>query len=341
MGQKNNVICSYLSDPAVFADFINGCINNGQRVVTPEQLTDREAVSCLREAISPGTQSPRKPKYIQRQRDALKAVFGSDRYIVIGIEAQNKVDYAMPVRCMEYDVTEYKRQLRELKNSREEKPRRDEFLSEMAKDEKLNPVTTVVFYHGEEPYDGCENLHDMLELEKENETFKRFVADYHMNLVKASDLDETRFETGMQELVGFLKRQGDKTGLMDYVEQNRERIENMDEATFDAVGILMQLPKKVLRMRKNREGGRNGMCTAMKEWLADERNAGREEGIREGEKRGEKRGEMRGEKIGVKKGENRFARLTAALMASERLDDLNRAVSDETFRDSLYREFAL
>ena len=83
------------------------------------------------------------------------------------------------------------------------------------------------------------------------------------------------------------------------------------------------------------------MCTAMKEWLADERNAGREEGIREGEKRGEKRGEMRGEKIGVKKGENRFARLTAALMASERLDDLNRAVSDETFRDSLYREFAL
>ncbi len=31
----------------------------------------------------------------------------------------------------------------------------------------------------------------------------------------------------------------------------------------------------------------------------------------------------------------------AALMASGRLDDLGRAVSDETFRDSLYREFAL
>ena len=39
---------------------------------------------------------------------------------MIGIEAQNRVDYAMPVRCMEYDVTEYKRQLKELKNNRKE-----------------------------------------------------------------------------------------------------------------------------------------------------------------------------------------------------------------------------
>ena len=337
MGQKNNAICSYLSDPAIFADFINGCIHDGERVVSPEQLADREAISCLRESSHQGTQPPRKPKYIQRQRDALKAVVGNDRYIVVGIEAQNRVDYAMPIRCMEYDVTEYKRQLRELKNSREEKPQGDEFLSGMGKDKKLNPVTTIVFYHGEEPYDGCENLHDMLELGKENQTYKRFVADYHMNLVKARDLDETVFETGMRELVGFLKRQGNKAELMDYLEQNRERIEDMDEETFDAVSVLMQLPPKILKMRKNREGEKTGMCTAMKEWLADERNAG----LKEGEKIGEERGKEIGERIGVKKGENRFASLTVALMTSKRLDDLNRAVSDETFRDSLYREFAL
>ncbi len=71
------------------------------------------------------------------------------------------------------------------------------------------------------------------------------------------------------------------------------------------------------------------MCTAMKEWLADERNAGKQEGREEGRKEGEKCGE------------NRFASLTAALLALKRLDDLNRAVSDEGFRTSLYREFAL
>ena len=132
----------------------------------------------------------------------LKAVFHDDCYIVIGIEAQNRVDYAMPVRCMEYDVTEYKRQLKELKNNRKEKLPGEEFFSGMAKDEKLNPVTTIVFYHGENPYDGCTNLHDMLELKEENKTcqrivYKRFIADYHVNLVKAGDLDEGNFETGL------------------------------------------------------------------------------------------------------------------------------------------------
>ena len=127
---------------------------------------------------------------------------------------------------------------------------------------------------------------------------------------------------------------------MDYLEQNRERIEDMDEETFDAVSVLMQLPPKILKMKKNREGG-PGMCTAMKEWLADERNAGIKEGEKRGEERGKEIGKEIGERIGVKKGENRFASLTVALMTSKRLDDLNRAVSDETFRDSLYREFAL
>ena len=338
MGQKNNVICSYLSDAAVFADFINGSIHNGEKVVSPDRFSDRETVTCQKERT--GHLPTRKPQYVERRRDVLKAVLHDDCYIVIGIEAQNRVDYAMPVRCMEYDVTEYKRQLRERKNNRNRKPSGDGFLSGMEKGEKLNPVTTIVFYHGEEPYDGCTDLHDMLELDKENKTYKRLVADYHMNLIRAEDLDETLFETGMQELVGFLKRQGDKKELMDYIEKNRERIENMDEETFDAVTILMSIPKKFIK-RKEKTEGDSGMCTAMKEWLADERNAGIMEGEKRGEAKGEIRGKKIGEKIGIKKGEKRFASLTAALMDSERLEDLGRAVSDETFRDSLYREFAL
>ncbi len=202
MGQKNNVICSYLSNPVVFADFINGSIHNGEKVVFPDQLMDRERVTHLKENPPPVKRPSGKPKYVERQRDSLKAVFGGDYYIVIGIEAQNKVDYAMPIRCMEYDVTEYKRQLRERSRSREGKLSGGEFLSGMAKEEKMNPVITIVFYHGEEPYAGCMDLHDMLELKEENKTcqrivYKRFIADYHVNLVKAGDLDEGNFETGL------------------------------------------------------------------------------------------------------------------------------------------------
>ena len=153
-----------------------------------------------------------------------------------------------------------------------------------------------------------------------------------MNLIRAEDLDEALFETGLRELVGFLKKQGDKKELMDYIEKNRERIEDIDEDTFYVVRVLMNIPNKFIKKKEKTEGD-SGMCTAMKEWLADERNAGMMEG--------EKRGEIRGKKIGIKQGEKRFASLTAALLASERLEDLGRAVSDETFRDSLYQEFAL
>ena len=321
MGQKNNALCSCLSNPVIFADFINGSIHSGEKVVSPRQLSDRETVTCQKE----GTVHPQKPRYVERRRDVLKAVFHDDCYIVIGIEAQDRVDYAMPVRCMEYDVTEYKRQLKELKNNRKEKLPGEEFFSGMAKDEKLNPVTTIVFYHGKDPYDGCTDLHNMLDLNKENKTFKRFISDYHVNLITANDLDETKFETGMRELAGFLKRQADKTKLMGYFQENEERILKMDEETFDTVSILLHLPKKISRLRKSTEGDGTDMCKAIREWAADERNAG----MIEGEKRGQA------------KGEKRFASLTAALMASERLADLGRAVSDETFRDSLYREFAL
>ena len=323
MGQKNNALCSCLSDPVIFADFINGSIHNGEKVVSPGQLSERETVTCQKEGT--GHLPTRKPQYVERRRDVLKAVFHDDCYIVIGIEAQNRVDYAMPVRCMEYDVTEYKRQLKELKNNRKEKLPGEEFFSGMAKDEKLNPVTTIVFYHGKDPYDGCTYLHDMLDLNKENKTFKRYVSDYHANMITANDLDETKFETGMRELAGFLKRQADKTKLMGYFQENEERILKMDEETFDTVSILLHLPKKISRLRKSTEGDGTDMCKAIREWAADERNAG----MIEGEKRGQA------------KGEKRFASLTAALMASERLADLGRAVSDETFRDSLYREFAL
>ena len=321
MGQKNNALCSCLSNPVIFADFINGSIHSGEKVVSPRQLSDRETVTCQKE----GTVHPQKPRYVERRRDVLKAVFHDDCYIVIGIEAQDRVDYAMPALCMEYDVMEYKRQLKELKNNRKEKLPGEEFFSGMAKDEKLNPVTTIVFYHGKDPYDGCTYLHDMLDLNKENKTFKRYVSDYHANMITANDLDETKFETGMRELVGFLKRQEDKTKLMGYFQENEERIRKMDEETFDTVSILLHLPKKISRLRKSTEGDGTDMCKAIREWAADERNAG----MIEGEKRGQA------------KGEKRFASLTAALMASERLADLGRAVSDETFRDSLYREFAL
>lgn len=305
----------YLSDPAIFADFINGSIHHGQKLLLPHMLSDRNTVSHTKE--EPLTTSHQSSKYVERQRDTLKAVCSNNHYLIIGIEAQDKVNYTMPLRCMEYDVIEYKRQLQELDKRRTKPLTETEFLSGISKDQKLNPVITIVFYHGKDPYDGCTNLHDMLELNEENQTYKRFTANYHMNLVKPEDLDEAVFETGLHELIGFLKHQNNKQELIEFVEQDKERIENMDEETFDTISVILSLPKKIIKQKKHMEGDDHNMCQAMKEWITEERNAG------------------------IKEGETRFVSLTSILFASQRLDDLNKAVSDESFRNSLYQEYAL
>ena len=75
-------------------------------------------------------------------------------------------------RCMEYDVLEYRKQLKKLrvKYRQMRKEIKDnlssaEFLSGMRKYDRRIPVVTVVFYHGAEEYDGCRTLHDMFDFE--------------------------------------------------------------------------------------------------------------------------------------------------------------------------------
>ncbi|MBD5471593.1 MAG: Rpn family recombination-promoting nuclease/putative transposase [Lachnospiraceae bacterium] len=327
MGQKNNVMCSYLSIPAVFADFVNGSIHNGKKVVHPEQLSTNETIYYQKE--NPRPSETHRTKYIERQRDTLKTICNNNRYIIIGIEAQDKVNYTMPLRCMEYDIIEYKKQLKELGRSRKKKLTDTEYLSGIARNEKLNPVTTIVFYHGEDLYDGCINLHDMLELNEGNKAYKHFIADYHINLVKVEDLDETLFQTGLHELIGFLKHRNDKQGLINFMEQNKERIENMDEETLDTVNIMLNIPASITKQKDNLKEEDHNLCKALKEWLADERSAGIAEGKKEGWNSGRK------------EGEKRFASLTAALIAANRLNDLARSTYDESFRDILYQEYAL
>ena len=63
--------------------------------------------------------------------------------------------------------------------------------------------------------------------------------------------------------------------------------------------------------------------------MSSAREEGREEGIQIGEKRGEKRGEAR---LNV---------LNEHLIKDNRLDDLKKAIVDETYREKLYEEYKL
>lgn len=88
-----------------------------------------------------------------------------------------------------------------------------------------------------------------------------------MNLVRVEDLDENVFETGLHELIGFLKHRNDKQGLMNFIEQDKERIQNMDETTLDAVSVTLNLPALIPKGENKMEGEEHNLCKALKELL--------------------------------------------------------------------------
>lgn len=136
-------------------------------------------------------------------------------------------------------------------------------------------MITVVFYHGRETYDGCRDLHSMLNLDQDSERYREWISNYSLNLVTLPEIREERLHTGLRELVGVMKRSADKQELRKYCEENKDRFLKLDEETIDVMAVMIN--QENLVDFKREEGGID-MCKA----LEDIRQEGMEEGIKEG-----------------------------------------------------------
>ena len=115
MSIQDTATKQYVSEAEVFADAFNYLIYDGEQVIKPEQLTDMDTTQYV---IPYHEDEKGKPEAAQKYRDTLKtlAVKTDDRYtyLVLGIENQSHVHYAMPVRNMLYDAMQLEKQVRDL-----------------------------------------------------------------------------------------------------------------------------------------------------------------------------------------------------------------------------------
>ena len=123
MGEKDTLSMEYLSDNTRFADICNYCLFDGQEVIRAENLKELDTKEFLK--LSGLNQ---KGQQISRIRDILKhAVIrstGDCTYLIIGVENQTQIHYAMPVRGMIYDALNYGRQVNTIsKNHRDKSDR--------------------------------------------------------------------------------------------------------------------------------------------------------------------------------------------------------------------------
>lgn len=177
--KKDTVLKDFWRDNFRFAALFNGFLFGGRQVIQPERLEEKDT------DVSGVIGKKEYEESLSRVRDVVKKMAYGMEFVILGVENQEKIHYAMPLRVMLYDAMGYLKEYQELTSVYKEKPElletSDEFLSKMRKGDKLHPIITIVIYYGEEEWDGPLSLADMKE--KMSEDFQTVFSDYQMNLL--------------------------------------------------------------------------------------------------------------------------------------------------------------
>ena len=265
----------YFRDDARYADVINGIGCGGQQLVHAGDLQEMDTQKWYR-GIGKTGKVP--------IRDMVRKVAFGVNFAIVGIENQEVVDYAMPFRCMLYDVGEYEKQVSKIRR----KLRRlkglsaGEYLYGFAKDSRLYPVVTFVLYGGKEQWDGPKRLHDMLEWTELPEKLKEFVSDYPIHIIKIREFENTDvFQTDVKQVFDFIRCSGNKSELVRLVQKDK-RFQSMDEDAYEVVTKYVNA-EELIQVKDEYRGkdGKVNMCQALKELIEDGRMEGHAEGKKE------------------------------------------------------------
>ncbi len=146
MGEKDTKAKEYLADNERFADLCNYVLFGGEQVISANALEERDTT----EILSALGVDEKEMKAQQKWRDLLKRAvikYTGEMYIVlIGVENQTEVHYAMPIKNMLYDAMNYDSQVREAAvkhRAQSEYGSGAEFLSGFHKEDRLTPVITI------------------------------------------------------------------------------------------------------------------------------------------------------------------------------------------------------
>lgn len=182
--KADTVLKNYWNNKEQFADLFNAVLFQGETVIQAEELEDGDTESSFvleHERYAEALKASRDHIKIQKKSSA-----SGVHLVLLALENQEHIHYAMPMRIMGYDYSSYQKQYQELV-SRHKKAKDlegDEYLSGMHKTDKLFPVITIIIYYGEKPWDAAISLHEMLQIPPK---MKKYVNDYSMLLVEARE----------------------------------------------------------------------------------------------------------------------------------------------------------
>ena len=247
MGRKDMVTGAYVKQNTIFADAFNYYIFGGQQVIRPEQLKELDTAEIV---VPYGADGAGEPE--QKYRDVMKSLTAMQdenaAYLLLGIENQSDVHYAMPVKNLVYDTLHYAKQVQEAANShRKAKDYKEhgkgEFLSGFYKEDKLIPVITLVIFFSPDEWDGPTSLHDMMNVK--DERILSLVPDYQIHLIAPAGLSDEeleKFHSSLKEVLGFIKYANDMKKMDRIVHGNFHKLRREEiDVLNQCVNVKLEL----------------------------------------------------------------------------------------------------
>ena len=274
MGKVDTVTKAYMRKNNFFADAFNYLIYDGKPVVNPEQLRELDTTEiALPFGLRENEKGPSND-LVQKYRDILKSavVMQEDEaaYILLGIENQTDIHYAMPVRNMIYDALQYGKQVADTAANHRKNDR-------FYKEDVLKPVVTLVIHFGADEWDAPLSLYEMMG--SQNKKLMRYIQDYQIHLIDPAKLtqeDLNKFTSSLREVIKYIKYSKDKEKLSRILKDNSRMLIDRE-----AVLVIKTITNTAIEISEKEE--KIDMCKAIDDMLSEREAKGEIRGIEIGE----------------------------------------------------------
>lgn len=274
-----------MSKPHYFADAFNSSVFKGKQVVKADNLSLQEMDPTeIGIVITDDVKN-----IVQKVRDVLKKSIimndGKTAYLLLGIENQSEIHYAMPVKNLIYDALNYGQQVNKIsaEHRKDKDIKNGEFLSGFSKTDKIIPVITLTVYFGGNDWDAPRSLKDMFPKDIDEEVLEE-VDDYKLHLIIPTEIDDfslfrTDFGKAMKYIAASENPQKMKELSKDsaFEKVSSETVRLINECTNS--NIEVPVGEEEINMCKGLEGLRE---EGLKEGLKEGRMASLVELVTEG-----------------------------------------------------------
>lgn len=253
MPSPDSALKDFFKNNKTFAALFNGFFFDNETIIKADELEPDDTAYAESIKIHNGKQKYKVEK-VNKYRDNIRRT-KLGYLVILGIEDQSKVHYSMPIRKMLYDALEYSSELSAIGNNQNKTEWTvDERLSGIKKGTKITPIVTAIFYTGEDPWDGPNSLHAMMDMD---DKISPFVPDYPLYVIDIGHDEDLSFNNkALDELRLVLH------SIYSYTADTDTSI--VDNSTLALAGILSG-DANLYYTAVDSKGGEQPLCRALAE----------------------------------------------------------------------------